>query len=267
MSRFIFIISGILLIIISLLILFILTNVKKTLNAEDIAAVRMLNVDRQCLKTNTFNQEVECIQTIQSKIFDIVNFQNDFSHLSCQYDQLQGDEQFNYSDFEPKIYINENGGCCVLRSRFLEKALIHYGFDIRHLGIYRANSFKEVLFSSEIISHSTTEVKTLNGWMYVDSVDQFIGLTKNNDPVTASNYRNIDKNKLKYQFIPHKKTQLFIDYSENFNEWNKNHNIWNEKFNTYIIYGLHSRHGNFYWPKLKINIPDINWSDFKFNFI
>ncbi len=267
MSRLFLVTSGLILFAFSLTTLFMLTNVKKTLNVDNISAIAMLKVDKNCLEMKSFDQEVECIQSIQSEIFNIINVQYNYSHLSCQYDKLQEDEKLNYSDYEPKIYITENGGCCVLRSRFLEKALIYYGFETRHLAIYRANTFKEILFSREIISHSTTEVKTSKGWMYVDSVDQFIGLTKNNNPITASDYKNIEKNKLKYQFVPHEKTELFISYSNNFNEWNDNNNIWNEKFNAYIIYGLHSRHGNFYWPKLKIDIPDINWNDFKFNFI
>ena len=41
-----------------------------------------------------------------------------------------------------------------MRSRFLEKTLIYFGFEVRHLGIYRANSLAEVFFSRKIISNA-----------------------------------------------------------------------------------------------------------------
>lgn len=250
---------------VTLFTLFLLTNVSKSLSENDITAIKTLDVNDECLVIDSFEEEILCIQSIQNKIFNIINFQSDFSHLSCLYDQLKENEKVRHEDYEPFLFLQNGGGCCVLRSRFLEKALIFYGFEVRHLGIYRAKSLAEVFFSRKIISHSSTEVKTTRGWMYVDSVDKFIGITNENLPITSAKYKIINKDELKYKFIPSEGTQLFIEYSDKFNNWNRNNNIWNEDYNTYIIYGLHSRHGNFYWPKFKTNIPDISWTDFKYN--
>lgn len=243
------------------------TNVKTKLSDSDIDAIEQLNVGKTCNNLLGFDDEINCVVSIQNAIYEIIPYKEDFSHLKCLYDNAEIRENLFDINYEPEIYIEYQAGCCVLRSRYLEKALIYYGFNIRHLGIFRANNFIEVLTSRTIISHSSTEVKTSKGWMYVDSVDRFIAITIDGKPVVAENYKNIDKEKLKYKFTPDPKSELFKSFQNNFDEWNLNHNIWNPEFKTYIIYGLHSRHGNFYKPKFKIDIPDINWSNFLYNFI
>ena len=78
--------------------------------------------------------------------------------------------------------------------------------------------------------------------MYVDSNSPFVLISNTDEPLTAIMLRQIDWGELKQRPVP----EEFFSH------------------NPTIFYGLYSRHGYFYPPK--IPLPDIDWSQLNFNF-
>lgn len=258
-----------LILIISLLSIYLVTNVSKKLTAIDVELIESLDLDKHCLNINNFKKELNCIKKVQTTVFNAVPHRSNYDHLKCSYDTTPIDERHLGDNLEPYIYINNGFGCCNVKSRFIEKILIYYNFNVRHLAVYRVVNFLDFFSTNKnTISHSSTEVKTSKGWMYVDSVDDFVGITKSFEPITSLEYFEIDKEHLLYKFLPSKENaELYQGMVNDYNYWNKNHNVWNNKdFKILVIYGLHSRHGNFYKPKFKLPIPDISWLDFFYNY-
>lgn len=150
---------------------------------------------------------------------------------------------------EPKQLYSYHYGLCYDRSRAIEKILRVNGFTTRHISVYslRTNTNPmKAFFSVGNESHAISEVKTSKGWMFIDSNDRFLGLDKNNTPISIDalqeeGFQNINWapfNNMNYQVI----------YKDEF---------------TYL-YGLYSRHGQFYEPYTFI--PDLNWDEFLQNF-
>ena len=256
-------------ILILLLSIYFATNVSKKLYTSDINLIESLSLDAYCLDIEGFKKELSCIKRIQETVFSAVPFQSNYDHMRCNYDTTPVNLRHMSNDLEPSIYLKNGYGCCNVKSRFIEKILIYYNFDVRHLAIYRVKNYLDFFIPSKnVISHSSTEVKTSKGWMYVDSVDNFVGVTKSFRPITSKEYLNINKEKLINDFIPSIEIdELYKAMANDYNLWNMKHNVWNDKdFKILIIYGLHSRHGKFYDPKFKVNVPDISWLDFIYNY-
>lgn len=129
-------------------------------------------------------------------------------------------------------------GLCFDRSRAIETVLRVAGFKARHVAIYsliRSHSVMGALTKRGIISHAVTEVKTTRGWMVVDSNRPWLGLTKTGEPISMEQLGQMDRNVLAAE--PYK--------------------IFNDKFTW--IYGLYSRHGQFYPPYDPV--PDVSWPE------
>jgi len=153
-----------------------------------------------------------------------------------------------YSLREPKQLYNSKSSSCSERSRVIEKILRYLGFKTRHISIYKTtDEFFELtaLFKPNKPSHAVVEVYTKYGWI-----------------VVGSNYRWIAKNKEKYLSIL--EINKINDLQESI-QWEvfPPEDILDKRF--IYIYGLYSRHGKFYPPYNFI--PDINYSDFIYNFI
>ncbi|MBO8240522.1 hypothetical protein HA152_07375 [Prochlorococcus marinus XMU1412] len=202
-------------------------NVKKDLSEEDIRAIKMLNVDKQCKKISDYKSEIECIKTIQIAQKNLVNSEK------CRTGLI---------DVEPINFINYNFGCCYDRARFIEKTLTYYGFESRRIFLLATDKYG--IFSAIVPkqdSHAVSEAKTSKGWIGVETIEPFFVLNdEDNNPLT---FRKALKEK--YNF-PKKIYDNFY-YR-----------------NPMSINGLYSRHGKFHNPY--IPLPEINFKDFAYNF-
>lgn len=137
-------------------------------------------------------------------------------------------------------------GLCYDRSRAIEKILSHLGFEVRHAAIYSTKKAGKLraLLTPRTPSHAVTEVKTGRGWLVIDSNRRWIGLTRGGKPVDLARLRDSG----------HEQdwdTRLKDDMSP----------ILAGPF-TYL-YGLYSRHGEFYPPYTPV--PDVDWNQIPYN--
>lgn len=147
----------------------------------------------------------------------------------------------NGNSREPEDIYKLDYAECGDRSRFLEKAFRLAGFETRYASIYSTKDTKYPLFKKGgdgKTSHALVEVKTSKGWMIVDSVVRWVGLTKGGDVVGLEEWTD-KKN----------------------SEWDKGEPYFLIQDDFIYIYGLYSRHGQFYAPYTPY-IPDINWPEF-----
>ena len=128
-------------------------------------------------------------------------------------------------------------GLCYDKSYALETLLEHLGFKTRHVSIYdnpSGTSFLKDFSTPGILSHACTEVKTEKGWMVVDPNFAWIALDANGNPITLES-EEMWKNSNNF-FTPPPYPVYTQDH--------------------HIVYGLYSRHGQFFWPYSFI--PDYN---------
>lgn len=153
---------------------------------------------------------------------------------------------------EPRNVFTRGRGDCYDRSRVIEKTLRKYGLKTRHLALYSTRETKSKLVSlltPGTPSHAATEVLTDRGWLVVDSNHKWLSLSSRNEPVSLSQIqRDVEK--------------ISIEWSESNASMNP---IYREPFT--FVYGLYSRHGQFFPPYTIL--PDVNYSELvsNFNFI
>ena len=204
---------------------YLLTDVDTRLTAQDVAAIRSLEIEKDCRDLTTFAKELGCVRSLQAAIGGKI------PDLRCA--TLD-------KTFEPREFLRRGYGCCYDRSRIIEKSLAFYGFNVRHVSLH--NLGVPILgYLMPADSHAATEVKTSKGWMYVDSNYPFVLVSKDNQPVTIGMLRRMDWARLQDQPVQKK----FFRKEPN------------------IFYGLYSRHGHFYPPN--VPLPDIDWSQILHN--
>ena len=210
----------------SLYYLLISMGVSKSINEDDKYITKLLKVDKECLNINSYEQEIECIKSIQQSQLNLI------TGKSCR---------GKYINLGSKEVINLNTACCFDRARITEQALQIYGFKVRHVHLNETS--KRGYFNLLIpntSSHAVSEVLTSKGWLGVDSNEPFLLLDKSNLPNT---YKRAISNRL-------------ID--------NYSNNPFYQKPLIYII-GFYSRNGTFFEPYLPY-IPEVNFNDFFGNF-
>jgi len=206
---------------------FLAGSVSKEITASDKVAIEKLMVGIECSNIRNFEAEIGCIKSIQRSIKKLV------PHTRCA---PPG------NTIEPDQFIIRRHGCCYDRARFAEKALNYYGFETRHAALYERGRYGVFsLFIPGTNSHATSEVKTKNGWMGVDSNHPFLLITSNGKPQTYKSYKTYT-DQLTDKLIPAEfyKKQLFV------------------------IYGLYSRHGRFHG--LNLPSPEFNINELIYNF-
>lgn len=218
-----------------LIILFSTTwyhNVSKKITSEDkIQIESLLNFQNEDVSkiNDNFENQITFIKKIQSIVIDSISPSQTGIPLG--------------RNREPINVIQYGQGQCFDRSRLIEKILIHYGFKIRHLSIYKmeeSTKLLKTLLSTGTPSHATVEVKTLKGWMIVDSNTKWLSLDKNSLPM---NFKNLNPDKFHQQ-----PDVILLPFYSN---------------NSLGIYGLYSRHGHFYPPYNRI--PDFNFRELFYN--
>ncbi|MDH3668540.1 MAG: hypothetical protein OEN23_16565 [Paracoccaceae bacterium] len=150
---------------------------------------------------------------------------------------------------EPKDVFIAGQGLCFDRSRAIEKILSGLGFETRHLAIYSTaeHGLLRALVTPGTASHALTEVRTLRGWMLVDSNARWIGLGPDGAVHGIEAIQARDPFRTEWAAIVPEPASWPL-FSEPF---------------TYVI-GLYSRHGKFFPPYNQV--PDVNYAQLLQNF-
>ena len=204
-------------------------SVPKRVTARDLKAITFLQADEACSRLNSFEGQLHCVTTVQHAV------QASVANRHCA---KHGER------IEPLDFLQRGYGCCFDRSRFIEKALEHYGLKTRHAFLFDTS---EHGLLSVIIprspSHAASEVHTSRGWMGVDSDYPFILITHDRRPLTFDDLSDVAPEMLTHAPVP----RPFFSHP------------------LLVTYGLYSRHGRFYGPKLPA--PEINYPDLlRYNF-
>lgn len=149
---------------------------------------------------------------------------------------------------EPANVIHNGGGVCYDRSRLIEKVLRAEGYQTRHLALYRKQSRQSmwsVLTTRDTVSHAVTEVLTALGWLVIDPVTPWLAIDAAGRPVSALRIAHSHRGGSAIRWPESTSVPEF--YSQNF----------------LVIFGLYSRHGDFYPPFN--SIPDVNYRELLFN--
>ena len=202
--------------------IFIAIDVSKSITKEDKEITKLLKVDKECLKINSYEQEIECIKSIQQSQLNLI------TGKSCR---------GKYINLGSKEVINLNTACCFDRARITEQALQIYGFKVRHVHLNETSKRGYFnLLVPNTSSHAVSEVLTSKGWLGVDSNEAFVLMDKNNYPNT---YEKAISNGV---INSYSKSPIY------------------EKSMTYVI-GLYSRNGTFFEPYIPY-VPELNFGDF-----
>jgi transglutaminase-like putative cysteine protease len=149
---------------------------------------------------------------------------------------------------EPRDLYLARKGLCYDRSRVIEKILRSVGLRTRHISIYstkNASSAFAALSTEQTASHAVSEVLTTKGWVVVDSNEPWLSIDGNGNPVSIG--------------------QIQTDVSDKRIVWSNPvfPDIYKNPF--IYIYGLYSRHGNFYPPFN--SVPDVNYKELLQNYL
>jgi hypothetical protein len=143
---------------------------------------------------------------------------------------------------EPGDVLRFGRGECYDRARVLEKFLGIAGFRTRHVYLFDASRLGVAgLALKGLASHALVDVQTDRGWMSVGTNVAFLGVTRNGDVAASARVKNSPSTQWAYSPPSDLPGPANI-----------------------AIYGLWSRHGQFFPPYLPL--PDISWRDFKYNF-
>jgi hypothetical protein len=181
-----------------------------------------------------YNEQIRYIREVQKRVLTVASVNKGIPYGSTR---------------EPKDLHARRHGLCFDRSWVIEKILMSKGFRVRHVALYSTEGWWPswiVTFIPGVSSHALCEVGTARGWLVVDSNSEWNSIGYDGGPVPLS---RIDK--VGARFINWDTVQA-VDYPP----------IFDKGF--IYIYGLHSRHGNFFPPYLPV--PDICWTDMHYNF-
>lgn len=207
-------------------------NVSHKVSTEDISYIeKILGYLPPNISDSYFEEQLLAIAEVRDSLFEHIDLKREvipFCHSR-----------------EPKDLFQYKAGCCYDRSRFLEKAFVQMGLEVRHVALFykkEGESTLKVLTTKGGFSHAISEVKTARGWMIVDPNVKWLGVYKG-------------------QPLSMKKRLTYL---------NENPGIHNSLWDFFygsdcvFVYGLYSRHGNFYPPYNFI--PDVNFMGLINNF-
>ena len=122
-----------------------------------------------------------------------------------------------------------HSGWCYDRSRAAEQVLRVLGFEVRHANLYQTHgkNWFGVLLTPQIPSHAVIDVETSRGWLMVDSGANWLPIAANGEPLSA---RQLSEGWHPGLQEPAGPAKAFFG----------------KKF--VAVYGLYSRHGEFYPP-------------------
>jgi len=208
----------------------IYNQVDNSLTIEDMEYIKLILQDTNVTtvsKRRSYEKEIDIITMVQSAVLRIAP-----GNIGIPYGAQR----------EPKDVYSAKSGLCYDRSRVIEKILRYLSFQTRHISIYSTEkthgSFLS-LITPGVSSHAVTEVLTSEGWVVVDSNDSWISLDGQRNPISIKQIQSdVDPGSISWsQPIPN--------------------GIYKKPFA--FVYGLYSRHGQFYPPYNFI--PDINYRE------
>ena len=208
-----------------------LNGVDTGVTDSDRTVIAELGVDDACHGVETFDDELDCISTVQDRVFEL------FPDTTCEFER--GETGHRAADYAERGY-----GCCYDRATLLEQTLRHYGFDARRVGVYGHQPNPLRYFLPGIPSHALSEIETQKGWMAVDSIDPVIAIDGDDEIYDiAAVRRGIRDGTIDDETFG-------VDIPGNF-------------FDGEFIYarGVYSRHGYFFEPHLPV--PEIDWGRFE----
>lgn len=219
------------LVLVFMIVLLVVHNVPRKITEEDKEYLSIIfGGIYQNQEDLTFEEEIAYIDTL-------------IRHLHQNYIMLPIDYGVPR---EPQDLHENSGGLCYDYSRSIEKQLMLSGFEIRHVAVYkREGGFFQTILSPGVFSHSLTEVKTKKGWLIVDSNVPFYALDVNGE---IYDYKHL----VKEESTPVWKLELV---------WKLAHFYTPD---VVFVYGLYSRHGQFYPPYNFV--PDYNLRELLYNF-
>lgn len=203
--------------------------VDNSLSEEDKQFIPKYLSDVESLPENpTYRDELNFITSVQRSVLTIAP-RND----GLPYGQKR----------EPKELYEAKTGSCYDRSRAIEKILRYSGFETRHVFLLSkkvTGSAIKSLLTPRVSSHAVTEVSTKAGWLVVDSNALWISTRKDNQPVSIETIQSSIESSVPIQWRKEPPTSI---YAQPF----------------IFVYGLYSRHGEFYPP---FNfVPDIHYPE------
>lgn len=148
---------------------------------------------------------------------------------------------------EPRQLYEAGHGWCFDRSRSIEKGLEYFGLTVRHISIFELSKTGSALLSllvPQTRSHALTEVRTLRGWVVVDSNRRWVAVDSAGDVWSIAELQEVANAGLAF---PEWSERIDVEMVDNF-----------QSPITYV-FGLYSRHGQFFPPFTPL--PDVNWWD------
>jgi hypothetical protein len=201
----------------------------------------------------SFESEVAFISRVQDSVIKRVEHDPKFVYQNNQVGTVS-------------LYHSIQKGSCYDRAILMEKIFTEYGFNFRHMYLFYSgdstNTKLTDFFRIGLASHAIFEIKTKKGWMVVGVNGNWLGINKNNEPMTLNQVRDnlkIDRDSA------HKKPTIGINFYETFVR----------PYDFKIIYGVYSRHGEFLHSPMEnfLNhigipsfIPDYNLRMLLYNF-
>lgn len=140
-------------------------------------------------------------------------------------------------------------GACYDKSYVIEKMLRIDGFTVRHVSLYfdkEGNGFLSTFFKFGSPSHAVSEVLTSSGWVLVDPLVPYVGVTNNNKALGVEDIQHLINERNLDTVMP---VAMQGNYANPF----------------YFMYGMYSRNGYLYPPYLPI--PDYHIRQFMYNFL
>ncbi|MDH3256227.1 MAG: transglutaminase domain-containing protein [Nitrospinota bacterium] len=211
------------------------SEVDNSLTAEDHLYIAKYLEDIPAIPANrTYENEIDIIIQIQNSVLSKAAHKNALPLGAKR---------------EPKDLFTAKAGLCYDRSRVIEKILRSIGFKTRHVSIYstkQTHSSIKSLLTPGVASHAVTEVLTQKGWLVVDSNHRWVSMDSKNNPISMAQIRlsAAGAADIAWNQIPPNKKYM----------------------NPFIyVYGLYSRHGQFYPPYNFI--PDVNYRELVSNIL
>lgn len=205
------------------------SSVDLTLTEGDRKAALFFSNEELCFNMKrSFSDEIKLIKEIQHRVINHKVENEGIPHKASR---------------DPLSYIQEKKGLCYDTSWVMEKVFRVCGFSTRHIYIMKLDSNKSKFsnlarfLKPRVPSHAVSEVLTTKGWMLVDS----------NHPVVAIN----GEMPLSIYELQEQMEKNSLWFNNNFGKYEE----YDSSF--FFIYGLYSRHGNFFPPYNRI--PDVNY--------
>ena len=208
------------------------SEVDDSLTVSDRAAIQAF-LDRQQIglppADAAYSTQVDFLRRVQSALIDAVPV---------------GDGIPLGHTREPADVLAAKTALCFDRSRVIEKIARMAGMSARHVFLLQDVGGESELvdfLSKRESSHAVTEVRTAHGWLLVDSNFKWISIDRNGDPLSAGEIRRIAATGRSFE----RPSPDF--YAAPF----------------FYVYGLYSRHGQFYPPFGPL--PVLNYRELLFN--